>query len=79
MKSPHSYSHWIGRFVESDNVIFDPFAGGGTAPAVCKMLGRRYLAFEIEPDVAEMARERVRLTQPPLFVPQAEQMEMEMK
>lgn len=50
-------------------IVFDPFCGGGTVPAVCKMLGRKYLAFEIEPETAELARERVRNTQPPLFVP----------
>ena len=37
------------------------------------MLGRNYLAFEIDPDTAELARERVRITQPPLFVPEPEQ------
>jgi len=39
-------------------------------------LGMHYLAFEIEPDVAERARERVRNTQPPLFVMEPEQTEM---
>jgi len=54
----------------------DFFTGEGTMPAVCKMLARHYLAFEIDPDVAERARERVRNTQPPLFVMQPEQAEM---
>jgi adenine-specific DNA methylase len=53
--------------------ILDPFTGGGTVPAVCKMLGRRYLAFEIDPDIAELARERVRNTQPPLPLEMPEQ------
>ena len=64
------------RLTEPDSVIFDAFTGGGTVPAVCKMLGRRWLAFEIDPDTAERARERVRNTQPPLFVMEPEQMEM---
>ena len=59
-------------------IIFDPFTGGGTVPAVCKMLGRNYVAFEIDPDVAEDARERVQNTQPPLFVLEPEQVEMEL-
>ena len=58
------------------DVVFDPFVGSGTSAMASKMLGRHWLAFEIEPDVAEMARERVRNTQPPLFVPEPEQMEM---
>ena len=40
------------------------------------MLGRHYVAFEIDPNVAERARERVANTQMPLFVPEPEQMEM---
>ena len=57
-------------------MIFDPFTGGGTVPAVCKMLGRNYLAFEIDPTTADNARLRVQNTQPPLFVLQPEQAEM---
>ncbi len=47
-------------------IIYDPFTGGGTIPAVCKMLGRNYVASEIDPDVAERARIRVAQTQSPL-------------
>ncbi len=60
------FAYYIGKLSNPDSVILDPFCGGGTVPAVCKMLGRRYLAFEIDPDVAETARRRVRETQPPL-------------
>jgi len=67
--------HWLPAFVQIDAVILDPFTGGGTVPAVCKMLGRHWLAFEIDPDTAERARERVRMTQPPLFVMEPEQLE----
>ena len=57
-------------------LTIDVFCGGGTVPAVCKMLGRKYLAFEIDPATADLARQRVRNTQPPLFVPEAEQLEL---
>jgi len=66
----------IEVLTDCEDIVLDPFCGGGTVPAVCKMLGRHYLAFEIEPDVAERARERVRNTQPPLFVMEPEQAEM---
>ena len=69
--------HYVDCLSTADAVILDPFTGGGTVPAVCKMLGRKYLAFEIEPDTADLARERVRNTQPPLFVPVPEQAAME--
>ena len=81
--SNHPWSkppEWICYYIEAlcnDNaIIFDPFTGGGTVPAVCKMLGRKYLAFEIDPDTCKMARERVRDTQPPLFtMPEPQQSE----
>jgi len=72
-KNPGVIAYWLRAFVPAGAIVLDPFTGGGTVPAVCKMLGRRYLAFEIEPDVAHTARDRVRNTQPPLFVPEPEQ------
>lgn len=71
--SPRIFIELIGRLTSPDAVILDPFTGGGTVPAVCKMLGRNYIAFEIDPATAEMARRRVESTQPPLFVVQHEQ------
>lgn len=62
--------YWIDQLSKKTDIIFEPYAGGGTVPAVCKMLGRNYIAFEIDPATADRARERVRLTQPPLFVPE---------
>lgn len=66
--------HWITGLSSPNELVLDTFAGFGNIPATCKMLGRHYLAFEIDPDVAERARERVRNTQPPLFVLEPEQM-----
>lgn len=71
-KRPDAIGHYLEKFIDT-GAVFDPFTGGGTVPAVCKQLGRRYLAFEIDPDVCEMARQRVRETQPPLFVLEPEQ------
>jgi hypothetical protein len=68
---------WVEAWSAAGAVILDTFTGYGMTPAVCKMLGRHYLAFEIDPDVAERARERVRNTQPPLFVLQPEQTQFE--
>lgn len=73
-KNPEAVLTWLAAFA---GIVFDPFTGGGTVPAVCKMLGRQYLAFEIEPATAELARERVRNTQPPLFVEEPRQAEFE--
>lgn len=51
-------------FTDPGAIVFDPFAGEGTHPAVCKALGRHFIAFEIDPVIASRAHERVVLTQP---------------
>ena len=71
-----SCRYYMDCFSAKGTVVVDFFCGGGTTPAICSVLGRRYLAFEILPAVAETARERVRNTQPPLFVLEHEQAEM---
>jgi len=49
----------------------------GNVKIAAKALNRKYLAFEIDPDVAETARQRVRQTQPPLFVlPEPQQLSL---
>lgn len=70
-------AYWMKCFTRSNAIIFDPFTGGGTVPAVCKMLGRQYLAFEIDPATADLARERVSQTQPPLPIVMPEQLTLE--
>jgi hypothetical protein len=51
-------------------------SNSGTVPAVCKQLNRQYLAFEIDPVTADLARQRVANTQPPLPIIYPEQMEI---
>lgn len=57
---------YIETFCMPSGITVDFFGGSGTVPAVCKMLNRNYLAFEIDPDTADLARQRVANTQPPL-------------
>lgn len=54
------------------DVILDPFCGSGTIPAMAKKNGRQYIGFEISERYAQLARDRVAHTQPPLFVEQPE-------
>lgn len=77
-KHPNEVDRILRSLSFGDAVVLDPFTGGGTVPSVCKMRGRNYIAFEIEPERAENARQRVLNTQPPLFVLQPEQQEMEL-
>lgn len=53
------YSYLVQQLTKPDDVVLDLFTGGGTVPAVCRMLGRRFIAFEIEPEVASKARKRI--------------------
>ena len=77
-KIPDHQAYWLSGFVKPEDIVVDFFSGWGTTAFLCKMFGFNYIAFEIEPDVAEMARERVLNTQPPLFVLEPEQTEMEL-
>jgi hypothetical protein len=49
----------ITRLTEAGDLIIDPFCGGGTVPAVCKILGRRWLATEVDKETVAMARKRL--------------------
>jgi hypothetical protein len=49
----------IQRLTEPGQLIVDPFAGGGTIPAACKALGRKWLATEKDRNTALVARKRL--------------------
>lgn len=63
----------IEAFTAPAELVVDLMVGSGTTAKAAKLLGRNYLAFEIDPDTADLARERVANTQPPLLVLQPEQ------
>lgn len=66
-KRPEAVAHYLKRFTNEGDTVFDPFTGMGTVPAVCKATGRNYIAFEREEETAHAARERVNSTMPLLF------------
>jgi 16S rRNA G966 N2-methylase RsmD len=49
----------IERLTNPGDLIVDPFAGSGTICAAAKAKGRRWLATEIDPDRAAVARQRL--------------------
>ena len=49
----------IQRLTEPGQLVVDPFCGGGTIPAACKTLGRRWLATEKDRNTALVARKRL--------------------
>ena len=58
-KGLQAYERWLLAFTQPGDVVFDPFAGSGSLEEVCQLHGRHYIAFEINPDVAAMARQRL--------------------
>jgi len=58
-------------------IVVDFFLGSGTTALAAYLTGRQWWGAEIDSTTCELARGRVRNTQPPLFVPQAEQLELE--
>jgi DNA modification methylase len=42
-----------------DSIVLDPFSGSGTTGVVSLREGRRYLGIELNPEYAEMARNRI--------------------
>jgi len=63
----------IDASLPANALLLAPFIGSGTDGVAARESGGHFLGFEIDPDVAERARERVRNTQPPLFVMQPDQ------
>jgi hypothetical protein len=51
--------YWIEKLCPKNGVVCDPFLGGGTTAAAAKALGRKWIAFEIDPDIAKIASARL--------------------
>lgn len=56
-------TYYVERLTSPNDIVVDFYCGSGTLPLACKSLGRRYLGFEIDPNVAAAARDRIRFTQ----------------
>jgi len=54
-----SARYYIDCFSKAGNIVFEPFAGGGTTPYVCKIINRRSVSFEWKAKQADIARARV--------------------
>lgn len=49
----------VSFFSDIGESIFDPFAGSGTLGVACRLLGRNYVGFELDPVWAERAQKRL--------------------
>jgi modification methylase len=62
-QKPEALLHRIST-TEPGDVILDPFFGSGTTGAVARLLGRRYIGIERDPDYIAFAEERIRRVRP---------------
>lgn len=67
-------SYYINCFSSPGDTVWEPFAGGGTTCYACKQLERNFIAFEIDPQQADIARKRLETVQPLLMPEEAEQL-----
>jgi DNA modification methylase len=63
----------LGKLCGPGDVVWDPFTGSGTVPVVAARLGVPFVAFEIDPEKAAMAADRVAGT------PRDPELQMEME
>jgi len=46
--------------VEENEIILDPFVGSGTTAVACKIMHRRYIGVDINPDYVQIAEKRLK-------------------
>ena len=51
--------HLIRIFSAPDGVVFDPFAGSGSTAVAARQEGRRFVGFELDPAMAQVANARL--------------------
>lgn len=63
--------HLVNEACPPSGLVVDFFMGSGTTAVGAKVSGRDYWGCEIVPETAEAARQRVLMTQSPLFTPES--------
>ena len=59
--------YYIDRFTWPGDVVWDPFTGHGSVPVACVQAGRQFIASEIDPEKAAVAKNIVQGTRKDLF------------
>lgn len=77
-KNPIYCTQALEAFAPMNAIVLDPFCGEGTLPAVARMSGRDFIAFELDPTRAALARARVEATQAmhPVFLEEQTMMQV---
>ena len=58
-QKPVSLMKWCLGFGNESDLILDPFLGSGTTAVAAKLLGRRFIGIEINPDYCKIASDRL--------------------
>jgi methylase of polypeptide subunit release factors len=58
-QSQDEFEYYIDHFCPPGGLVIDPCTGSGPVPAACKKKGRRFVATEINPETAKVARLRL--------------------
>ncbi len=65
---PLNHLKWlVAKFSRSDSIILDPFAGSGVTAQAAKILGRKFIAIDIEKSYCTMARKKLNAVVPELL------------
>jgi site-specific DNA-methyltransferase (adenine-specific) len=65
---PVDLMRWLVRLVTVEGqTVLDPFTGSGTTGVACILEGRQFIGCELQPEYADIARQRIGNTQPNLF------------
>lgn len=54
-----SARYYIDHFSAPGDLVVDPFVGGGSYAVACKLLGRRFIGFDVDGAALESARQHV--------------------
>lgn len=52
-------TYWLEKLTHPNDLVIDPFTGGGSIPVACKLTHRRWLGTELNAKQAQIARERL--------------------
>jgi 16S rRNA G966 N2-methylase RsmD len=58
-QSESEAEYWIKQLCPDDGIVCDPFLGSGTTAVAAQSLGRKWIAFEIDPETAKIAANRL--------------------
>lgn len=61
-QSTEPIRYWLERLTEPGDLVVDPCCGTGTVGVVCRAVGRRFIGTEVDPKLAQLARDRIAAT-----------------